>query len=212
MQRIAKRIAALGWHIVIYFEHADLDEMAPFLKSLPTTLVFDHMGVPNVAEGVNGKAFQNWLKAIDANKTWINKVTCPERFTLAGPPYDDVVPFARTIVERFPGPRALGHRLAASQHEERGAGRRRAHRHDPEDRADGGAAAGTAHRQSDAALLGAPIGRMRAVSRKNGPRAGIDGTFGSRHARTALIAAAESAKRCQHTVGEYGNGEFGRCT
>ena len=33
MQRIARRIADLGWHIVIYFEHADLDEMAPFLKS-----------------------------------------------------------------------------------------------------------------------------------------------------------------------------------
>src|SRR6185312_4722338 len=76
--------------------------MAPFLKSLPTTLVFDHMAVPNVAEGLNGKAFQNWLKAIDANKAWVNKVTCPERVTLAGAPYDDVVPFARTIVERFP--------------------------------------------------------------------------------------------------------------
>ena len=29
-------------------------------------------------------------------------MTCPERFTIAGPPYDDVVPFAHTIVERFP--------------------------------------------------------------------------------------------------------------
>jgi 2-pyrone-4,6-dicarboxylate lactonase len=102
MVRIAKRIADLGWHIVIYFEHADLDEMGPFLKSLPTTLVFDHMACPNVREGVDGKSFQNWLKAIDANKTWINKVTCPERFTVQGPPYDDVVPFARAIVERFP--------------------------------------------------------------------------------------------------------------
>ena len=63
MQRIAKRIAKLGWHIVIYFEHADLDEMGPFLKSLPTTLVFDHMGCPNVKEGVEGRHFQNWLKA-----------------------------------------------------------------------------------------------------------------------------------------------------
>jgi 2-pyrone-4,6-dicarboxylate lactonase len=27
MQRIATRIATLGWHVVIYFEHADLDEM-----------------------------------------------------------------------------------------------------------------------------------------------------------------------------------------
>ena len=51
MQRIAARIAKLGWHIVIYFEHADLDEMGPFLKSLPTTLVFDHMACPNVRGG-----------------------------------------------------------------------------------------------------------------------------------------------------------------
>ena len=56
MVRIAARIAKLGWHIVIYFEHADLDEMGPFLKSLPTTLVFDHMACPNVREGVDGKA------------------------------------------------------------------------------------------------------------------------------------------------------------
>ena len=102
MQRIAARIAPLGWHIVIYFEHADLAEMGSFLKSLPTALVFDHMGCPNVREGVNGKNFQNWLKALDANGTWITKVTCPERFSVAGPPYDDVVPFARAIVERFP--------------------------------------------------------------------------------------------------------------
>jgi 2-pyrone-4,6-dicarboxylate lactonase len=60
------------------------------------------MACPNVPEGVEGKSFQNWLKAIDANKTWINKVTCPERFTVAGAPYDDVAPFARAIVERFP--------------------------------------------------------------------------------------------------------------
>src|SRR5579862_4869607 len=70
MQRIAARIAPLGWHIVVYFEHQDLDEMGPFLKSLPTALVFDHMACPNVKEGVDGKAFQNWLKAIDANKDW----------------------------------------------------------------------------------------------------------------------------------------------
>ena len=102
MVRIANRIAKLGWHIVVYFEHADLEEMGPFLTSLPTTLVFDHMACPNVKDGLNGKAWQKWLDALDANKNWITKVTCPERFTVAGPPYDDVVPFARTIVERFP--------------------------------------------------------------------------------------------------------------
>ncbi len=154
MQRIATRIAKLGWHIVVYFEHADLDEMGPFLKSLPTTLVFDHMACPNVKEGVNGKHFQNWLKALDANKSWITKVTCPERFTLTGPPYDDVVPFARTIVERFPDRVIWGTDWPHPEHAEGGAGRRRPGRHDPEDRADRGAAEEAARRQSDEALLG----------------------------------------------------------
>ena len=54
------------------------------------------------AKASTAKNFQRWLKALDANKNWITKVTCPERFTVAGPPYDDVVPFARAMVERFP--------------------------------------------------------------------------------------------------------------
>jgi 2-pyrone-4,6-dicarboxylate lactonase len=32
-----------------------------------------------------------------------SKVSCPERLSIAGPPgYDDVVPFARRVVEEFP--------------------------------------------------------------------------------------------------------------
>ena len=169
MQRIATRIAKLGWHIVVYFEHADLDEMGPFLKSLPTTLVFDHMACPNVKEGVDGKHFQNWLKALDANKTWITKVTCPERFTLAGPPYDDVVPFARAIVERFPDRVIWGTDWPHPEHAEGGAGRRRAGRHDPEDRADRGVAEEAAGRQSDEALLG-----LRSLPSSSSARSGDD--------------------------------------
>ena len=102
MVRIANRIARLGWHIVIYFEHADLDEMGPFLKSLPTTLVFDHMACPNVKEGVNGKDFQKWLEGARRQQELDHQGDVPGAVHLAGPPYDDVVPFARAIVERFP--------------------------------------------------------------------------------------------------------------
>ena len=102
MQRIAARIAKLDWHVVVYFEHADLDEMGSFLTSLPTTLVFDHMACPDVKRGVNNPDFQNFLRFLDTNRNCYTKVTCPERFTITGPPYDDVVPFARAIVERFP--------------------------------------------------------------------------------------------------------------
>ena len=63
MQRIAAAIARLGWHVVVYFEHADLDEMGPFLTSLPTTLVFDHMALPGGRQGRRGQAdFQHFLR------------------------------------------------------------------------------------------------------------------------------------------------------
>jgi 2-pyrone-4,6-dicarboxylate lactonase len=32
---------------------------------------------------------------------WI-KATCPDRLTVTGPPYDDVVPFTATVVREFP--------------------------------------------------------------------------------------------------------------
>ena len=31
-----------------------------------------------------------------------SKVTCPERLTVQGPPYDDVVPYPAEVVKRFP--------------------------------------------------------------------------------------------------------------
>ena len=60
------------------------------------------MACPDVKAGLNGKHWQKWLEALDQNKNWITKVTCPERFTVTGPPYDDVVPFAKAIVDAFP--------------------------------------------------------------------------------------------------------------
>ncbi len=99
---IAERIAKLGWHIVVYFEAADLEELVPFLESLPTVLVVDHMGRPDVSKGVDHPDFQRFIDLMARNENIWSKVTCPERLSLQGPPYDDVIPYCRAIVERFP--------------------------------------------------------------------------------------------------------------
>ena len=39
---------------------------------------------------------------MDENENFWTKVSCPERLTIKGPPYDDVVPFSRLLVDRFP--------------------------------------------------------------------------------------------------------------
>jgi len=103
LRTIAARIAPLGWHIVIYFEAADLPELYDFFASLPTPVVVDHMGRPDVARPVDGPEFQLFVKLMRERPNIWSKVTCPERLTRSGPPgYDDVVPFARHLVERFP--------------------------------------------------------------------------------------------------------------
>ncbi|MDX2485811.1 MAG: amidohydrolase family protein [Pseudodonghicola sp.] len=99
---IAERIAKLGWHIVVYFEAPDLEELIPFLESLPATIVVDHMGRPDVTKGVDHPDFQRFVDLLARNDNIWTKVSCPERLTVAGPPYDDVIPFARHLVESFP--------------------------------------------------------------------------------------------------------------
>ena len=102
LARVADKVKPLGWHIVVYFEAPDLEELEPFFTSLPTGVVVDHMGRPDVKLGVEHPQFQRFLNFMADNENVWSKVSCPERLSLAGPPYDDVVPYARTIVERFP--------------------------------------------------------------------------------------------------------------
>ncbi|GFD67127.1 amidohydrolase family protein [Alteromonas sp. KUL106] len=104
LEAIANRIKDLGWHIVIYFEAQDLPELYDFFTRLPTTVVVDHMGRPDVSKPVDGEDFGLFLKLLSENENFWSKVSCPERLSLLGPSedYRDVVPFARKVVESFP--------------------------------------------------------------------------------------------------------------
>jgi 2-pyrone-4,6-dicarboxylate lactonase len=107
---IANRIAPLGWHVVIYFEAADLPELYDFFTALPTTVVVDHMGRPDVTKPVDGPEFELFVKMMREHSNIWSKVSCPERLSVSGPKalngeqhaYSDVVPFAKRLVETFP--------------------------------------------------------------------------------------------------------------
>ncbi|MGE4633771.1 MAG: amidohydrolase family protein [Arenicellales bacterium] len=100
--KIAHKIATLGWHSVVYFEAQDLEELAPFITQLPTPVVVDHMGRPDVSKGSDHRDFQRFLTLLEDNDHIWTKVSCPERLTVSGGDYADVVPYARTLVEHFP--------------------------------------------------------------------------------------------------------------
>ena len=98
---IAAKIQDFGWSTVVYFEAQDLEDLEPFLQELPGIIVIDHMGRPNVKNGVEHNDFNRFISLMENNPSIWSKVTCPERLTIAGPPYDDVVPFYQVIVDRF---------------------------------------------------------------------------------------------------------------
>jgi len=100
---IANKIAPLGWHVVVYFESQDLEELAPFFTALPTRVIVDHMGRPDVTKGLDHPDFRRFLALLDAHENIWSKVSGAERLSISGPPdYRDFVPFARLVVERYP--------------------------------------------------------------------------------------------------------------
>ncbi len=107
---VAQRIAPLGWHVVVYFEACDLPELWEFFTALPTVVVVDHMGRPDVRKPVDGPEFELFIKLMRQHPNVWSKVSCPERLSIVGPPaldgeknaYVDVVPFARRLVETYP--------------------------------------------------------------------------------------------------------------
>jgi len=110
LMEVAARIAPLGWHIVVYFEAVDLPELWDFFTQLPTIVVVDHMGRPNVSKDINGPEFGLLIRLLSEHENIWTKVTCPERLSMQGPkaihgelkPYQDVIPFGKLLVERFP--------------------------------------------------------------------------------------------------------------
>ena len=144
LTEIAHRIAPLGWHVVIYFEAADLPELWDFFTTLPTTVVVDHMGRPDVSKPVDGPEFELFVRMMREHENIWSKVSCPERLSITGPPAINGEqqrlsrrrPVCETTGRDVSGSGALGHRLAAPEPEEpharrRPAGRlRAAHRDD----------------------------------------------------------------------------------
>jgi 2-pyrone-4,6-dicarboxylate lactonase len=110
LMEIAGRVRQLGWHVVVYFEAQDLPALWGFFTELPTVVVVDHLGRPDVTKPVDGPEFALFTRLLREHPNVWTKVSCPERLSVAGPPatngerepYRDVVPFARHVVESFP--------------------------------------------------------------------------------------------------------------
>jgi 2-pyrone-4,6-dicarboxylate lactonase len=88
----------------------ELMEIASRIAKWGWTVVVDHMGRPDVSLPVDGPQFALFQKFMREHQNVWSKVSCPERLSVTGPKalngeqnaYQDVIPFAKRIVEEFP--------------------------------------------------------------------------------------------------------------
>ena len=99
---VARRIERLGWHVVVYFEADILAELRPFLDAIPTPIVIDHMGRPDVSQGPDGADMRAFRALLESRSDIWFKASCPDRLDASGPPWDDFATAVAPLVADYP--------------------------------------------------------------------------------------------------------------
>lgn len=83
-RRLFGIVRDLGWHIEIYLEGAKLASVLPRLREHGAPVVVDHFGSPTPDKGVTCEGFQEVLRGVRANDTYV-KLSAPYRLGVADP-------------------------------------------------------------------------------------------------------------------------------
>lgn len=101
LERARRWCAQLGWCIDLHMAAADLPALAETIARLPVPVVIDHMGRVDPAKGLAQAPFKVLLDLARLSHVWV-KLTGADRITRTGPPYADVVPFAKALLDAAP--------------------------------------------------------------------------------------------------------------
>lgn len=101
LERLAQRVAGLGWHIQLFVSGRKVAELEERILELPVHVVFDHLGNVPASEGIGAAGFRSLLRMLASGRVWV-KLSGAYRVTEEGPPYRDTIAMARALVEAAP--------------------------------------------------------------------------------------------------------------
>jgi predicted TIM-barrel fold metal-dependent hydrolase len=101
LDRMAARVAPLGWNVQLLVNAQTILEVEPQLRSLPAPVVIDHMGLVDARLGAEQPAVHAMRRLVSAGKTWV-KVSGNYRLSQDKPTFSDVVPIARALIAEGP--------------------------------------------------------------------------------------------------------------
>lgn len=89
------------WHIQLHISLEVLGYLFDRIDCSRRTFVLDHMGLPDVARGVQSPAWQNLLRLVSAGNLFV-KLSAPYLSSGTGMPYPDLVPFIKSLMRIRP--------------------------------------------------------------------------------------------------------------
>ena len=96
------RIRPFGWHLEFLFPGKDIVELMPVFGALKVPMSIAHFAYQPATAGVKAPGFQALLELARRGNTWI-KISGANRVSATDlPPYDDVAPLARALIDAAP--------------------------------------------------------------------------------------------------------------
>lgn len=103
LESFAPRLKELGWVALIHLGSIDeMIELAPRIEKLSIDVMIDHLGRPESGRGVDTPGFQALLALLrDTENCW-SKICSWYRMSEGGTPYQDMRPYAESLIEVRP--------------------------------------------------------------------------------------------------------------
>jgi len=99
---LAARIRPLRWHIEFLFPGKDIVELMPVFAALNVPMSIAHFAYQSAGAGVMAAGFRALIELARRGNTWI-KISGANRVSESDlPPYDDVKPMARALIDAAP--------------------------------------------------------------------------------------------------------------
>jgi predicted TIM-barrel fold metal-dependent hydrolase len=96
------RIQPFGWHIEWLFPGKDIVELMPVFTKIKVPMSIGHFAYQPATTGVAAPGFKALLELMRRGNTWM-KISGANRVSATDlPPYDDVEPMARALIEAAP--------------------------------------------------------------------------------------------------------------
>lgn len=100
--RAVGKLREFGWYMKIQPEQSGIIESAHWFEQLELPILIDHMGRPDAALGPERDPNIAKLRELLSRGNFWVMLSLGEKISLAGAPYDDVVPVARALIDAAP--------------------------------------------------------------------------------------------------------------